>query len=248
MTLDKLVHKYSKFVEKYSKNISENEKFKDMPYDDIMQCAYIGLIRAYDKNEYETGDYTEDQFKNYARFYMYDEIQRGYHEFKNAVHFPENYISEMKKIKALLDEDDDIEKLAKKMNYSVDRIKEALYISYMFDNLFSYKDEFGNDLNVPMFVRDVKYDGDYNFDDNKIETKVFSKHIMDEIFKGDMLTKREKEVLYLRFGFDGKPKTQDEIAKMYNLTRARIYRIEGRIFLKLRRYLLKKGYRCDLFD
>ena len=248
MSLDKLVVKYKDFVEKYAKRIYEKEKFPLMPLEDITQCAYIGLIRAY--NRYEKDKYTEQQFKTYVEFFMYQEIDKEYHDFINSVHLPENYIRDIRKIKRLLDLDEDknIEKLAEKMDYPADRIRKALYISYMFDNLFSYKDEYGNDINIPMLVRDIKYDGDYNFDDDKLENKILYEKIIKEIFYSDILTKRQKEVLYLRYGFgEREPLTQGEVAKMYNLTRTRIYQIESRIFLKLRKYLGKKGYRYDLF-
>ena len=48
------------------------------------------------------------------------------------------------------------------------------------------------------------------------------------------LAPREREVLELRFGLsDGHPRTLDEVAKVYGITRERIRQIEGRALLKL---------------
>src|SRR5207302_10080242 len=49
------------------------------------------------------------------------------------------------------------------------------------------------------------------------------------------LTPREREVIELRFGLrDGHPRTLDEVAKAYGITRERIRQIEARSLLKLR--------------
>ena len=49
------------------------------------------------------------------------------------------------------------------------------------------------------------------------------------------LTPREREVIELRFGLkDGQPRTLDEVAKCYGITRERIRQIEARGLLKLR--------------
>jgi RNA polymerase primary sigma factor len=49
------------------------------------------------------------------------------------------------------------------------------------------------------------------------------------------LAPREREVIELRFGLkDGTPRTLDEVAKQYGITRERIRQIEARGILKLR--------------
>src|SRR5476649_1149115 len=52
------------------------------------------------------------------------------------------------------------------------------------------------------------------------------------------LTPREREVIELRFGLkDGQPRTLDEVAKCYGITRERIRQIEARSLVKLRQPL-----------
>ena len=56
---------------------------------------------------------------------------------------------------------------------------------------------------------------------------------INEVLKS--LAPREREVIELRFGLkDGTPKTLDEVAKLYGITRERIRQIEARGLLKLR--------------
>lgn len=52
------------------------------------------------------------------------------------------------------------------------------------------------------------------------------------------LAPREREVIELRFGLhDGQPRTLDEVAHVYGITRERIRQIEARGLLKLRQPL-----------
>src|SRR5207247_6258381 len=49
------------------------------------------------------------------------------------------------------------------------------------------------------------------------------------------LTPREREVIEMRFGLkDGQPRTLDEVAKCYGITRERIRQIEARSLIKMR--------------
>ena len=49
------------------------------------------------------------------------------------------------------------------------------------------------------------------------------------------LTPREREVIEMRFGLaDGNPRTLDEVAQSYGITRERIRQIEARALMKLR--------------
>jgi len=51
------------------------------------------------------------------------------------------------------------------------------------------------------------------------------------------LTAREREVVFLRYGFDrGQPRTLEEVAVLFRLTAERIRQIERRAIDKLRRH------------
>ena len=63
----------------------------------------------------------------------------------------------------------------------------------------------------------------------------------DEVLQS--LAPREREVIELRFGLkDGTPRTLDEVARLYGITRERIRQIEARGLLKLR----QPGRSCRL--
>jgi len=238
MTLDKLVTKYKNFVENYAKRIYEKEKFPLMPLEDITQCAYIGLIRAYNKNEYESGNYTEQQFKNYVEFYMHQEIDKGYREFRNIVHYPDNYIQLIRKIRRVMEEDESIDYISKKLDYPKEAIREAIKISYLFDDILLYEDRLGNSMNIPLLIGDIKYEGKYN-EDLAIRN-VFSNEIRTIIFEKAKLTDREKKILTHRYFEKDNIVNLEDVAKIFNVTRERVRQIEHKAFRKIRKVIRYK--------
>lgn len=80
--------------------------------------------------------------------------------------------------------------------------------------------------------------------------EIVYRHELINIIKQNLntLKKREQEILRMRFGLDnGIPKTLDEVAKYYNLTRERIRQIEARALRKMRHPILSKrlkGFYC----
>ena len=64
----------------------------------------------------------------------------------------------------------------------------------------------------------------------------------EELLKAmEILTEREQMILKLRFGFDdGRPRTLEEVGKVYNVTRERIRQIEEKALRKLRHPTMTK--------
>ena len=60
--------------------------------------------------------------------------------------------------------------------------------------------------------------------------------LRDELLRSmQILTEREQMILKLRFGFDdGRPRTLEEVGKVYNVTRERIRQIEEKALRKLK--------------
>jgi len=68
-------------------------------------------------------------------------------------------------------------------------------------------------------------------------------HILELVLS--TLTKRESDVIRLRFGFvDGRPRTLEEIGKEFDITRERIRQIESKALRKLRHPSRAKYLRC----
>lgn len=80
----------------------------------------------------------------------------------------------------------------------------------------------------------VDFIEDKNFD--APESVTMRNILREELLKAmDILTEREQMILKLRFGFDdGRPRTLEEVGRVYNVTRERIRQIEEKALRKLR--------------
>jgi RNA polymerase primary sigma factor len=62
-----------------------------------------------------------------------------------------------------------------------------------------------------------------------------------------LLNRREKKIIYQRFGLDGgKPKTLEDVGRNLGVTRERIRQLQNRALAKLRRALHRKEEAPDL--
>ena len=70
-----------------------------------------------------------------------------------------------------------------------------------------------------------------------IETEVDRKLLWDAV---DKLSERERTIITLRFGLNGKPEqTQKEVADLLGISQSYISRLEKRIIARLKREILK---------
>ena len=80
-------------------------------------------------------------------------------------------------------------------------------------------------------LQEVIENNDRNVED-EVDLKLKVKKVYEKMKK--VLKDREKVIIELRFGLNGdKPKTQKEIAKMMNISRSYVSRIESKAILKL---------------
>ena len=94
--------------------------------------------------------------------------------------------------------------------------------------------QFGKDKDDNVVtLQEVLENDDRNIED-EVDLKMKIKKLYNKI--GEVLKDREKTIIELRFGLNGdKPKTQKEIAKMMNISRSYVSRIESKALLKLSR-------------
>jgi RNA polymerase sporulation-specific sigma factor len=73
--------------------------------------------------------------------------------------------------------------------------------------------------------------------------EIYNKVITEQMIKyiNDNLSKREKEIMFMRYGLDNKiPKTQQEVADILKISRSYVSRIETKIQKKLENIILKE--------
>jgi RNA polymerase primary sigma factor len=114
------------------------------------------------------------------------------------------------------------------------------------ENIVSIRNYSQNPLSLETPVGDdegaqlVDFIGDNNF--APPENTTMRQLLRDDLIRAmSCLNEREQMILKLRFGFDdGRPRTLEEVGKVYNVTRERIRQIEEKGLKKLRTHSQRK--------
>ena len=94
------------------------------------------------------------------------------------------------------------------------------------------------------FIESKNYNNDYKFED-KILLKILLKKYREKLIEIiNKLDEREKEIIYLKYGFDGNDtKSYNDLGKKYCLSRQRIKQIENNSFVKILKKEDKKFFK-----
>ncbi|MCI0704126.1 MAG: sigma-70 family RNA polymerase sigma factor [Planctomycetia bacterium] len=211
-------------------SIAKNYRNRGLPFSDLIQEGNRGLMRAVDKYEWRL----EYKFGTYATWWIRQGITRALHDHARTVRVPCHQISLMARM----------ERLRGELSAATGREPSAEELAAV----LGVKEEDARSLRIvgrhPVSINDpLGGDGERALEDflsagmdpnpgDQVDQRLLKERI-NEVLKS--LAPREREVIELRFGLkDGTPKTLDEVAQLYGITRERIRQIEARGLLKLR--------------
>ncbi len=211
-------------------SIAKRYRGRGLPFVDLIQEGNSGLMRAVDKYDYRLGH----KFGTYATWWIRQGVQRALSDTSRTVRVPCHQVSLVGAIDRVRGE------LFAQQGYepTVEEVAAVLKITPENAQALRAAGRQPVSLNDTLDAEDGHSTQDLLGDGRAVNPsqavdQLLLKERLAEVLSS--LAPRDREVIELRFGLgDGRPRSLDEIANAFGVTRERVRQIESRGLSKLR--------------
>lgn len=211
-------------------SIAKRYRNRGLPFADLIQEGNRGLMRAVDKYEHRLGF----KFGTYATWWIRQGITRALADHARTVRVPCHQIGMLAAMERVRNEltirigrEPTNEEIAHILGMKPDETRSLRAVGR---HPVSLHEPLGGE--GERALEDFLSDHGSDSAGESVDQVLLRERIV-EVLRS--LAPREREVIELRFGLrDGQPRTLDEVARVYGITRERIRQIEARGLLKLR--------------
>jgi RNA polymerase primary sigma factor len=214
-------------------SIAKRYRSRGLPFSDLIQEGNRGLMRAVDKYEHLLGY----KFGTYATWWIRQGITRALADHARTIRVPCHQVGTLAAVERVRGQlsiqqgrEPTVEEIAAVLGVTPEETQSLRVVAR---HPVSLHEPLGGD--GERALEDFLDDPDATNPGKAVDQHLLRERI-GEVLRS--LTPREREVIELRFGLrDGQPKTLEEVARAYGITRERIRQIEARGLLKLRQPL-----------
>ena len=215
-------------------SIAKKYSYSNLEIMDLIQDGTMGLMKAVDRYQVERGF----RFSTYATWWIRQSISRSISDTSRTIRLPV-YIHEMlsyvRKIKRhYINEhgvEPDIETISRISGIPIQTLK----LINMYDlNTLSIDQPISDDGTT---LAEIAEDKDNPDPDKYYKILIFEEYV-NEIL--EELSKREREIIKMRFGIGTEEKTLNEIGRILGITRERVRQIQTKAMEKIRKMLTTK--------
>jgi len=210
-------------------NMAKRYTFRKLPFNDLIQEANIGLMKAAARYDYRTGY----RFSTFASWWIRQSISRAIYDQARTIRIPVHCLELRSRIfkayyslKRECGREPTTEEIAEWLGQPVAKVIDAIEI---IDETLSLDSPVGQDGDsLRDFIKDEACPDPFE--------AVRDMELVDLTRRAiNGLDEREQKILTLRYGLaDGQTRTLEEVGRVFSLSRERIRQIEKRALVRLR--------------